>query len=879
METRFKKHDLQTKSAPPVRQDASFHNSLRAQLLEFDNYTFRLGAILLILSGALFWGYDLLAERGRNGDGGVLFIIIHYGIAASFSIGLLSNGAFKYSRETYKSNRPARWLGLLLWLISAYALNREVPVFQRSTEWLCWILVIVGMAMAIFAWKEAFSVRMQQVLYAALAAGWWLFVYMALYISPLYAISVPLLIGLGLSIHTFIPLAFVIALGKRLWFDTKREEHLKAGVIVGLSVPVLVLGLFLMKWGHTINHITESRQLATVRKTTDLPDWVLIAQRLKPGWITNRLLLSNRLYDQGPFNSGISFGIPKMTALDDVREHDPLILIASRLFPADVVSDEERLSILKLLSGERHGTEKKFWTGRHLTTEEVISQVRIWPQFRISYTEQTIRIRNQARTTTEEALLSFHLPAGSVVSSMSLWVNGKEEPARLTTVAKADSAYRTIVGVESRIIARDPSVVYWQEGNRVTVRVFPCRAGEDRRVKLGITSPLSLVNKQLVYQNPYFEGPTAQSAKEFVTIQFDSTPTNLQSPWLFNDLDENTLTHRGNYEPDWRLTLDTPALSTEAFVLDNHAYRVASYQPVDETFTPTNIYLDVNASWQKAEFMTAYWAATKQPHCRVWIFDDGLKQLTEKDLDATYERLSQQPFSLFPIYRIANPATALLITKGNTPSPILADLKGSIFTERFGLLSKQIAPIRTFCYESASGVSSLPDYLKTLAELRILNVTQGDTSQLINLIQKTHQFPRPSDTPNQIALPEAGIAIQETSAGPMRASIAPDHLARLFMYNQLLRQIGRQFFSNNYQTDTLIQQAQRAHIVSPLSSLVVLETEADYKRFDIKKDKSGLDNATLKEEGAVPEPHEWAMLIMLGGLIGWIIWKKRYAIS
>ena len=841
-------------------------------LVPFDDATFRLGFILLALSASVFLLYDVLGDPRQDGGNNVILIMIHYGIALAFSIRILIKGFFKFNSENYASGQSVRWLGLLLWLISAYALNREMAVFQQSTEWLCWALVAVGLAMVSYTWKDSLSVRWQQVLYATLAFGWWLFAYMSLYIVGLYPISIPMLLGLGLSIHTFVPLAFAITLGKRLWEDAQREEHLRLGVVIGLTAPLIAVGVFLTGWIQTLSHIEQTKQEATIRKTSDLPDWVLIAQHLKPGWITNRLLLSNRVYDRGRFLEGASWGLGNLTSLDDVRQHDPLVVLASQVYPTDVLSDTEQLALLKTLSAERHGTEEKFWTGRHLVTKEVVSQVRIWPQFRLSYTEQTVRIRNQARNTTEEALLTFHLPIGSVVSSMSLWINGKEEPAYLTTVAKADSAYRTVVGIESRAIARDPSVVYWQEGNRVTVRVFPCRAGEDRRVKLGITSPLRLDGNTLVYQNPYFEGPTAESANELVKIDFASAPTNLQTPWLFSRLTDNTLQHQGDYNPDWSLRFQAPPLSTEAFALDGRTYQMEAFRPTLESFKPTDVFLDVNTEWTEAEFGTTYRAAT-QANSKVWVFMDGLYQLTDQNLNATYGQLKSQPFSLFPVYRIPNPATALLVTKGTKTSPLLADLRDSHFADRFGLMAKQTATLRTFCLNS-----TLSPYIKSLAELRVLNVMQGTSDDLTIFINQTHQFPRQSDEPDRIVLPEAGVSIREQQASLVKVSTAPDHLARLFSYNHLLQQIGRHYFVKNYQTDTLIQEAQRAHVVSPLSSLVVLETAKDYERFGIKKDHSGLDNATLKEEGAVPEPHEWALLGMVLGMIGYLIWRKRYAL-
>lgn len=868
---------------------SSYPSTPRSRLLApFSNSVFRLGFLLLTISAVTFLLYELLGDPVGSGNSNVVFIMVHYGLAIAFTLSLEFNGFLKVRQPDYGDGQSARWLGLLLWLISAYALNREIPVFQQSTAWLCWILILVGVAMVAHTWKESLTIRAQQVLYVVLAVGWWLFAYMAVYMVYLYLISVPMLIGLGLSAHTFVPITFAIVLGKRLWWGAQQEEHLRLGISIGLAIPAFAIGLFLTGWISDLNRIERIQQEATTRKTSDLPDWVLIAQQLKSShagpvqiwfdWVTNRLLLSNRVYDQGPFLDNQGWGLSGITSLDNVKQHDPLVVIASQLVPADVLSAADQLALLKVLAADRHSSEENFWTGRHLSIEDVVSQVRIWPEFRLSYTEQTIRIRNQARRTTDEALLTFHLPAGSAVSSMSLWVNGHEEKARLTTVAKADTAYRTVVGVESRGGSpRDPSVVYWQEGNRITVRVFPCRAGDDRRVKVSITSPLQLVGKQLVYQSPYFDGPTVRSTSELVSVAFASTPNELKTPWLFTNVTNNTFTHRGRYQPDWQLRFEAPALSTKAFVLHGQAYQVEPYKAAVEAFTPTDVYIDLNASWEKDQFTTAFRSATRQKACRVWVFDDGLKQLTAENLDATFGRLTRQAFSLFPVYRIANPATSLLITKNTPVSPILVDLKASNFAHHFDLLATQSAPIRTFCYQSKSGDYELPAYLKTLAELQVLNVMHGTSYDLINLLEKTKQFPHLPDTDERIVLTGAGISIRKTPANGQQSSVAPDHLARLFTYNQLLRRIGRHYFTKNYQTESLIREAQLAHVVSPLSSLVVLETAADYNRFDIKKDTLGLDNATLKEEGAVPEPHEWALLGMALVMVGWLFWKNRYA--
>ena len=63
----------------------------------------------------------------------------------------------------------------------------------------------------------------------------------------------------------------------------------------------------------------------------------------------------------------------------------------------------------------------------------------------------------------------------------------------------------------------------------------------------------------------------------------------------------------------------------------------------------------------------------------------------------------------------------------------------------------------------------------------------------------------------------------------------------------------------------LVQHARDARIVTPVSSLIVLETEADYQRTGITKGSSKLGQAGLLLEddaGAAPEPGEWALLIL-----------------
>ena len=80
------------------------------------------------------------------------------------------------------------------------------------------------------------------------------------------------------------------------------------------------------------------------------------------------------------------------------------------------------------------------------------------------------------------------------------------------------------------------------------------------------------------------------------------------------------------------------------------------------------------------------------------------------------------------------------------------------------------------------------------------------------------------------------------------------------------------------QTDSLannkyVDLAKDANIVTPISSLIVLETDADYEKNGIEKNINTLGNASINNDGAVPEPHEWAMIVL--GLTALFFYYKR----
>lgn len=756
-------------------------------------------------------------------------------------------------------------LSLLQFYVSAFALNRCMDVFSASPFWFCCLLVAVGAGIVAATFFDALPRLLQGLVLLLLGCGCCVFLYQAIYLLPIYAVSVPGLLVFGVSIHAFVPALLLVHTGRRVarlagghagrwgWF---------AGGVLGCFVAVLVHTLV---WDQRVSTFNKAYARSLAEGGEDLPAWVRVAQQVRGDAMDERILKTDLVYHLPHWDAdGMFFQMPTRSLGELQHVHDPLVVLASMVTAPVRLSQDERLRLLQSRFNNRHHTEERLWSGIDLTTEDVHTQVRLWPAQRLAYTEQIITVANHGvgrwDNRTEEAIYTFHLPEGALLSSLSLWINGQEAKGVLTTRGKADSAYRQVVGVEQH----DPSVAHWQEGNRVTVRVFPVNARDRRVFKIGITSLLQQEGKELVYHSTRFEGPDATEAGETVEIRADGGTVNAQGRQVAfrgEDADER---YEGRLRPEWSYRLPDPGLSSAAFAFAGQSYHAEPLQYDDAVHAVKDLYLDLNRHWTRAEFDAVLAAAAARP---VWVEDEDLIELTPQNRDALFNRLSRRAFSLFPVFSVPDPATALLVTKGDEKTPELSDLKGTAFYEHLRRFSTGAQPILLF--DLGEG---LTPYLKGLRDFRCLRYQRGNADGMKDALRSGH-FAVAREAEGTVALYDAGIQLR---CGPGNGKPgAPDHLMRLYHYNHLLQQYGRGGIDNAANDSTLIAEAETAHVVSPLSSLIVLETKADYERFGIDATQKGLQNATLKSSGAVPEPHEWVLLILTLGIALYLYFRMR----
>lgn len=755
-------------------------------------------------------------------------------------------------------NRNRNIIWLLIGNVSAYSLNRLMPVFAVSTNWLATFLVLLNVAMLLYCFRKQFPIWVQYSMVAILGTGVVFNFYETLYIAPLYGFSLMAAPFFLISLHSFIPLWWLVLLTRIILPYFQKGNEFRSSLLVGLLVPIILAGGFVLQWFTLNEQIKDSQDMAAMNK--ELPAWVQLSRTIEDSWLSRKVLKADLLYKTLNFRN-LAF-MPENMGRNERKKHDPLIVVGALLSKPLSLDGTSAKHLLNAVFNQRHQTEQKFWSGKNLSTSKVETTIQFFPAYRLAYTEKVIQIKKDDPNgwpRQQEALYTFHVPEGSVITSASLWVEGEERPSLLTTRNKADSAYAAIVGRERR----DPLLLHWQEGNRVTVRVFPVRYDLPRQFKIGITSPLQEKEGKLRYENSDFEGPYWENAKEEIRILGASDALSFLSKLRFKKQGEEW-TYEGSYHSDWDITVEAGLLSDEVFSFDGQHFQLIPYQPSTTAFEAKEIYLDINKSWSKRQF-NKIWELVK--HKKVFVYTTQLERMTESNKIHLFDQLQQYRFNLFPFHNIAVPEQALLITQTTDLTPVLNDVKGSPFATKLSSFFQQNdQPIKVFDLGASPSL-----YLKSLAELRSIQLYAADYSTLENFLQKDI-FIKNKENEQLVVLPEMGIGIQQVKE-PTTTSDAPDHLMRLYTYNYLMKQIGRNYFGKDKLADELVAQAERSFVVSPVSSLIVLETQADYDRFDIKNSKNSLKNASIKNAGSVPEPHEW-LLIGLGLLVMLLLkWK------
>jgi XrtN system VIT domain protein len=409
--------------------------------------------------------------------------------------------------------------------------------------------------------------------------------------------------------------------------------------------------------------------------------------------------------------------------------------------------------------------------------------------------------------------------------------------------------------------------VRWKEGNKVTVNIFPCTPNEDRKFKIGFTTPLKFNGTEMSLENIWFEGPEFKEARELTQIIMNNGTVSKISDEFVKQANGNYI-RKGEYLPHWQVWLNKTALSTDSFCFGGFKYDLEEAVSKQVSIKVSDIFLDITNQWTIEEFESF----TSNPNSKkIYAWLPEKTRITKENKNLVWEIAKKNQFSVPFIYDVTQPENSVIITKTSYQSPILSDLKQSSVSERF---TSYLTNTKQRLHVINIG-SELSPFWRSLRELRLINYNQCDKAIDMDKLANGRLDYCMEDT-SKIVISDSHLTITKT---PLSDSLtqgkAPDHLLRVFAYNDLLRKIGKNYFEKEKYENDLFKAAEEAYVVSPVTSMIVLESEADYARMGIDKNKNTVGNASVLGGGAVPEPHEWLLIGMLALFIISNLYKQR----
>lgn len=249
-----------------------------------------LTGIRFIVLSLFFFCIPFFAEMNRP-DLFNLFIP-NFLLAAVYFCIILFKGRLKRGRE----GLHPLFLFFILFFISAWSLNREMSVSEESTTWFSVLQVIVCLNYVVFAFFHSFKRSIQYLLCFILGTGMIAFLYLSFYLLPLYAISAVASLLLGISLHTFVPLLFLIYSITLLNKVTVQDKKYWFVFVGGAGTVLLFVVGLVIQWSAVTREINKAYRKASVADSEGLPQWIAVAQEIPSTWLAERILKSDLIY-------------------------------------------------------------------------------------------------------------------------------------------------------------------------------------------------------------------------------------------------------------------------------------------------------------------------------------------------------------------------------------------------------------------------------------------------------------------------------------------------------------------------------------------------------------------------------------------------------
>ena len=819
----------------------------------FKNYVNQIGVKLSIIVTLFSVSMLIIALLGIELDNDALESLCFFSLIVEFIYGVILS--FKILKNNAKYNQLVPFL-FLNWFIGCFCTNVLVNVFENLPVWV-YVVTFLFCISNFFIYSNFKQKAITPISYFTNGLSFLLIIYYAIYLIPIAPISLLGILALGLGFYGLVPMIVLISHSVTLVKILPNNKNNSILFSIGMITVFIGMILFTIMLNDESEKIGANSVTKSFENNEDLPAYISISQNLKPNFFNEILLKKDIVYISTEnffeFRSFNTFGNKQY---NERKTHNPFINIAY-LFAQDLnLSADDRINILKSNFDKRLETEEQLWSGRDLMTKNIKEDIKIYSKERLAYTEITMDITCEKDSWGQkEAIYSFQLPEGSVATSLSLWVNGIERKGVLTTKEKAEKAYKQIVGVE----ARDPSLMQWKEGNKVVVRVFPIAYDLPRTFKCGFTTPLKVEGKEMKYKSLNIKGPNISNAETVSRIQMVGNGKFKADKdfELKNNFYSNESKGFDSWEAVMPLSNQTYATS---FTWKDKVYEIKPIEKEIFAFKPSEIILDLNNNWDLNEVKEI----VNQNDKKYFVFANNQKQeITSVNYEEVFLQFENLQYSLLPLFKVQE--NSLIITKSGTFSANFEELQTSNYLTKLkkGTKNKNLKVINIS--------EEINPFWQTVKEQKYVEYLKTDLKNCIGLINK-NQFISFATDENTINIEPSNISIEEKSSATS-SSNGSNHIYRMYAFGKVLEEQVK-IQEDSLAVNQYVALAKEANIVTPISSLIVLETDADYEKNGIEKNVNTLGNASINNDGAVPEPHEWLMII--AGLSLLFLYYKKY---
>ncbi len=483
----------------------------------------------------------------------------------------------------------------------------------------------------------------------------------------------------------------------------------------------------------------------------------------------------------------------------------------------------------------------------------------------LAYMEWTMVVKNRSPRL-GEARMQLALPAGAVVSRLTLWINGEEREAAFGPRKQVRDAYKKVVQRQ-----RDPVLVTTSGPDAVMIQMFPVPAnGGEMQIRVGITAPLEVSDlKTGRLRLPQIRERNFDIPKTILHSLRAESAHVLDSPAV------GMRTLRGD-GGTFVLESDSAKWLVDGSPLSIHAERDAKVRRVWATdthsdpnavvtqtiepfrFRINHIVLVIDASHLMASHQSTIVNALKHIPASfglsMIIAGDEVVELATTSANAIEDlslALADTAFeggidNTLAIARAVEVAAryehgAVLWLHG--PQDLSIDKTSSRPTQNG--VNGDVAPI--YAIQFAQGPNRLKELFGAREGFHVVPIYSDGAAAIGRLFRQW------SGSLKNYQLVRASMPAQYESEGALQlgnASKTSFHLVRLMAYDSVLKLLTGDEGSRERATAL----AMDYQLVTPVTGAVVLETKAQY-------DEAGLQPTDRARVPTVPEPAVWMLLV------------------